>query len=323
MQFRGLDLNLLVVLDALLTEQNTTRAGEIVFLGQSATSAALARLREFFGDPLLVRSGQKMVLTPLAQELVEPVRHVLRETESIANCNLKFDPKSSHRTFKLNMSDYVTTVILPSLLKRVKKIAPHVRIETRLYTGGTAQVSSLPIGDELRSYLEQGDVDFLVVLKDFLSSVHPAEELFNDHYVGVVWSGNRLVKRHISPEQFFSMSHVVVRLGPHQTHTQEEIAIRQIDPERRIELVVSSFGLVPSVLIGTDFIAVMHAQHAKFYQKFMPIKILQLPFPLPPVNMNIQWHRYHDHDPGTLWFRDLVKQAAKDVFRSETALKTA
>jgi LysR family nod box-dependent transcriptional activator len=323
MQFRGLDLNLLVVLDALLTEQNTTRAGELVCLGQSATSASLARLREFFGDPLLVRSGQKMVLTPLAQELVEPVRHVLRQTESIANCNLKFDPKSSNRTFKVNMSDYGTTAILPALLKRVKKIAPNVRIEMRFYTGGTAQVSNLPAGDELRSYLELGDVDFLAVLKDFLSPLHPAEELFNDHYVGVVWSGNRLVKRHISLEQFFSMSHVVVRLGPHQTHTQEEIAIQQAGPERRIELVVSTFGLVPNVLIGTDFITVMHAQHAKFYQKFMPIKLLPLPFQLPVVNMHIQWHRYHDHDPGTLWFRDLMKQAAKDVFRSETALKTA
>ena len=251
MQFRGLDLNLLVVLDALLTEQNTTRAGEIVFLGQSATSAALARLREFFGDPLLVRSGQRMVLTPLAQELVEPVRHVLRETESIANCNLKFDPKSSNRTFKLNMSDYVTTAILPALLKRVKKIAPHVRIATFNYTGNPAQGSNFPPGNELRAFLEQGDVDFLVVLKAFLSPLHPAEELFNDHYVGVVWSGNRLVKKHISLEQFLSMSHVVARLGPHQTHTQEEIAIHEAGYERRIGLVVSSFGLVPNVLIGT------------------------------------------------------------------------
>lgn len=322
MQFRGLDLNLLVVLDALLTEQNTTRAGELVFLGQSATSAALARLREFFGDPLLVRSGQKMVLTPLAQELVEPVRSVLRQTESIANYNLRFDAKTSNRVFKLNMSDYVATSILPTLLKRTRKLAPHVKIEWRHYTGSAQGVTSSPPGTELRSYLEQGDVDFLVVLKDFLSPLHPSEELFRDHYVGVVWSGNRFVKKQLSIDQFFRMSHVVVRLGPHQTHTHEEIAIHQSGRERRIELVMSNFSLVPNVLIGTDLIAVMHGQLARFYQKFMPLKLLQLPFQMPFINMHLQWHRYHDHDPGTLWFRDFVKQAAKDVFRSEAMPKT-
>lgn len=323
MQFRGLDLNLLVVLDALLTEQNTTRAGEIVFLGQSATSAALARLREFFGDPLLVRSGQRMVLTPLAQELVEPVRHVLRETESLANYNLRFDPTTSSRVFKLNMSDYVATSILPALVKRIKKVAPHVRIEIRHYTGSPSQGTNLPPGAELRSYLEQGDVDFLVVLKDFLSPLHPAEELFSDHYVAVVWSGSRFAKKQLSVEQFFSMSHVVVRIGPHQTLTQEEIAIQQGGHERHVELVLSDFCLVPNVLIGTDLIAVMHGQLAKFYQKFMPLKLLQLPFQMPVINMHLQWHRYHDHDPGTLWFRDFMKQAAKDVFRSEQTPKTA
>ncbi|HTR25577.1 MAG TPA: LysR family transcriptional regulator [Terriglobales bacterium] len=318
MQFRGLDLNLLVVLDALLTEQNTTRAGEVVCLGQSATSAALSRLREFFGDELLVRSGQKMVLTPLAQELVDPVRRVLRETESIANYNLRFDPRTSSRVFKLNMSDYVTLSLLPALMKRIKKVAANVRIETRHYTGGTVQVTNSPPGNELRSYLEQGDVDFLVVLKDFLSPLHPSEELFRDHYVGVVWSGNRLVKKQLLVEQFFSMSHAVVRIGPHQTLTQEEIAIQHTGRERRIELILSNFSLVPGVLLGTDLIAVMHGQLAKLYQKFMPLRLLQLPFPMPEIDMHLQWHRYHDHDPGTLWFRDFMKQAAKDVFRSQT-----
>jgi LysR family nod box-dependent transcriptional activator len=323
MQFRGLDLNLLVVLDALLTEQNTTRAGEVVCLGQSATSAALARLREFFGDPLLVRSGQKMVLTPLAQELIDPVRHVLKGAESIANCNLKFDPKDSNRVFKLNMSDYVTTVLLPTLMKKVKRIAPHVRLETRNYTGNPAQGSNSPPGSELRAYLEQGDVDFIVVLKEFLSPEHPAEDLFNDHYVGVVWSGNRLVKKHVSLDQFFSMSHAVVRLGPHQTHTQEEIAIQEAGYERRIELVVSAFGLLPNLLIGTNLIGVMHGQHAKFYQKFMPIRTFSLPLHLPDINMHLQWHRYHEHDLGTLWFRTLVKQTATEVFGSGRAANHA
>ena len=321
MHFRGLDLNLLVVLDALLTEQNTTRAGEIVYLGQSATSAALARLREFFGDPLLVRSGQKMGLTPLARELVEPVRHVLRETETIANCNLRFDPRASTRVFRVNMSDYVATVMLPSLIKEIKNIAPAVRLETIMFTGNPAHGSKALRGAEMHAYLEMGDVDFLLALRHLTAPHHPNEDLFTDHFVGVVWSGNRLVKKKLSLDQFLSMPHVAVRLGPLQTHTFDEIAIHEAGYERRIEVILPSFTSIPSVLLGTDFIAIMHYQLARFYQKFMPLTILPLPLELPPFNMQLQWHRYHDHDPGTIWFRDLMKRAAKEAFKFEPTPK--
>src|ERR1700751_3769342 len=112
MDFAGLDLNLLVAMDALFAEMNVSRAAERLHLSQSATSGALARLREAFHDPLLVQVGRKMTLTPLAEGLIEPVRDFLLQAETILNNNPAFDPAASTRRFRLMMSDYVQTVLM-------------------------------------------------------------------------------------------------------------------------------------------------------------------------------------------------------------------
>jgi len=109
MPFKGLDLNLLVVLDALLTEKNITHAGEKIHLSQSAASWSLARLRYFFGDQILVLCGNKMALTPFAETLIEPLRTILANTEALAGRTASFDPATSTRSFTLNMSDISTT----------------------------------------------------------------------------------------------------------------------------------------------------------------------------------------------------------------------
>src|SRR5208283_3533861 len=129
MHFKGLDLNLLVVLDSLLTERSTTRTGERINLSQSATSGALARLREFFGDPLLIQIGQRMELTPMAEKLAQPVREIILKGESLLDKNQGFRPETSTRTFRLNMSDYAAAVILTGMLGRLCELAPQVRIE--------------------------------------------------------------------------------------------------------------------------------------------------------------------------------------------------
>ena len=112
MHFRGLDLNLLVALDALITEKSISRTGEKIHLSQPGASGALARLRDFFKDDLLVPVGRKMVLTPLAEELAQPVRQLLVQAEAIVHRIPHFSPKTSQRSFRLVMSDYVATVLM-------------------------------------------------------------------------------------------------------------------------------------------------------------------------------------------------------------------
>lgn len=117
------------MLDALIAEKNITRAGERIYLSQSATSGALARLREFFGDPLLVQIGQRMELTPVAEELAQPVRELLLRGESIIKKNPGFLPESSNRTFRINMSDYSASVVMTRALSKIQQVAPGIRLE--------------------------------------------------------------------------------------------------------------------------------------------------------------------------------------------------
>ncbi len=127
MHFEQLDLNLLVALDALLTERSITAAGVRVHLTQSAMSGALSRLREFFNDELLTQVGRKMVPTPLGESLAEPVRQILLQVRATINTKPGFDPATSARHFSVMMSDYVDTVLMSEVLRRAEAVAPRVR----------------------------------------------------------------------------------------------------------------------------------------------------------------------------------------------------
>lgn len=300
MHFKGLDLNLLVVLDALLTEKNTTKAGQKIYLSQPATSGALARLREFFGDPLLIQSGQKMILTPLAEGLAAPVRDLLHEAEAIISVNAAFDPGTSTRTFRLNMSDYSASVIMTRVIEKIRKVAPGIKIE----------ITSLQ--DDIAGWLERGDLDFLIVPNDFMSPLHPAEDLFEDNYVVVAWTGNTAIKKSISLDQYLAAGHVVARFGRTHEKASDEVYLNRTGYCRRAEVVVPSFALIPGFVVGSNLIATMHERHARFHARYMPLKVLPMPVEMPRFVAKIQWHRYHDHDPGTKWLHDVMKQAAAE-----------
>ncbi len=299
MHFRGLDLNLLVVLDALLIEKNITRAGQRIYLSQSATSGALARLREFFGDPLLILSGQKMTLTPLAESLGEPVRQVLREAEAIISANSGFQPETSNRTFRLNMSDYSATVIMTEALDRIRKIAPGIHLE----------ITSLQ--ENVSQALESGDLDFLIIPPEFMSPLHPAEDLYEDNYVCIAWTGNTEVGDEISLDQYLHLGHVVARFGRNQQVSFDEMFIRRAGYERNVKIVLPAFSLLPNFVVGSNFIATVHQKLARYHQKYLPIKMFPVPVELPRYVAKIQWHRYHDHDPGVRWLHDLIQSVAE------------
>src|SRR5579871_693075 len=170
MRLNDLDLNQLVILDALLKERNVSRAAERVFLSQSAMSSALKRLRESFHDPLLVTVGRKMVPTPLANELTEPVADVLLRIKAIASSRPAFDPATSDRTISLTASDYAFTIFIPEVLRRVKKHAPHMKVRLR------------PLGYKVQAELEAGEVDFIITSERLVMDGYPHEPLFVDKF---------------------------------------------------------------------------------------------------------------------------------------------
>jgi DNA-binding transcriptional LysR family regulator len=124
MRFKGLDLNLLICLDALLDLRNVTRAAEHLSLSQPAISAALARLRTFFADPLLVQNGKRMMPTPFALRLQPAIRAILEDVDGLVGSSPHFDPASSTRDFRICLSDYLASVLLAPLLRHLAQVAP-------------------------------------------------------------------------------------------------------------------------------------------------------------------------------------------------------
>jgi len=206
MQLSHLDLNLLVALDALLTECSITGAGRRVHLTQSAMSGALGRLREYFNDELLTPVGRKMVRTALGERLTDPVRGILLKIKETINLIPTFDPSTSTRTFSLMMSDYVSTVLMPTVLSRVQTLAPHVKFEV------LSNNFSHPM-----EILERADIDFVIMPSFYLHKSHPSMQLFDDDYVCVVWTGNELVKNDISSELYLQLGHISVQFGRENT----------------------------------------------------------------------------------------------------------
>jgi LysR family nod box-dependent transcriptional activator len=296
MDLCGLDLNLLVALDALFAEKSVSRAGERLHLSQSATSGALARLREVFQDQLLVPVGRKMVMTPVAEALVNPVRDFLLQAEAILNNNPVFDPASSTRKFRLLMSDYVETVLMTEALPRMEQFAPGIRLEF---------VSNFEGGFEA---LDRGEIDLSIAPSLRLTSEHPSEPLFEDEFVCVIWSGNSRVKSVISLDEYLAMGHIVVRFGKRQELTTfDEWFMERLGHERRIEVVTTAFNLVPQLLVGTSRIATLHRRLALFYQRYLPLKIMNPPFEIATLQESMQWHKSRNRDPGTVWLRSLLK----------------
>jgi DNA-binding transcriptional LysR family regulator len=297
MNLRDFDLNLLVALDALLAERNVTHAGNRLNLSQSAMSGALARLRDFFQDELLVPVGRRMVLTPLADDLVQPVRDLLVQVQTIGT-KPRFAPATSDRHFSIAVSDYMTSVLMVDLLRCVKVEAPGITFELRT------------LGDVAFRELDGGQLDFLIgPIDEFLSNPHPREALFDDVFVCIVWTRNPHVGDAISLEQYLNMGHVAVRVVDGRLANHDEVHLRRMNHKRRVEVQTPAFDLAPQLIVGTDRLATVPARLARKYAKFLPIRMLALPVEIPPLHEQVQWHRAHDRDPGHLWLREQLRAA--------------
>src|SRR3954465_13398016 len=193
MRFEGLDLNLLVALDAILEERSVIGASRRLHLSQPAMSAAIGRLRQYFNDEIFTISKRKLVPTPLAQSLEKPTRDILLRVRTNLISPPKFDPASSERRFRLVVSDYASIVLMHAVMKRVYRLAPRVCLEI------------LPFSDRVDEQLQRGAGDLVVTPDCSLIAGHPSQHLFSDEFCCVVWTGNRKVGRSISLGRYLQL----------------------------------------------------------------------------------------------------------------------
>ena len=298
MRFNKLDLNLLVALDAMLTECSISRAAERMHMSQSAMSNSLSRLRDYFDDQLLVQVGRQMELTPRAEALKDAVRDVLVRVDTSIAMQPQFDPANSDREFLLFVSDYTTQTLMPHLLALAHQQSSQVRFQL------------LPQVDQPQRSLERGEADLLLIPQIYCSPDHPTEALFDEEFVCVVWSGGRYAQGGLSFEQYVAAGHVVTQPAGAQASV-EGWFVKHHGAVRRIEVTTYSFAAAAHLVVGTDRIATVHARLARQAQHSLPIVVLPPPMEVPRMQQAMQWHKYRTQDPGLMWLRGLLHEAVR------------
>ncbi|PCJ39801.1 MAG: nodulation protein NfeD [SAR86 cluster bacterium] len=298
MRYRRLDLNLLIALEALLSEKSVTQAAVKLHMTQPAMSGALARLRENLDDQLLVQVGRQLELTPRAETLLEPVRDIILRVDSVLLNEADFDPQNSKRHFVIVASDYVIRTFLIDVLRNVHQSAPGISFEFR-HPSKNSQAE-----------LAAGDIDFFIGPEIDTSGKHPSSILFEDTYSVIAWTDNTALKGSISFDEFMALGHVIFRGSDSSLPWFDRWFTRQFKDARRIECSVHSFDLQPYMVVGTDLIATMPAKLAHKYAEYLPLELYDPPMDLPVLTEVLQWNSFRGEDPAIQWFRKVLEEAA-------------
>jgi len=308
MHLRGLNLNLLVALDALLSEGSVTAAGRKLHLSQSTMSCALGRLRRHLGDPLLVPLGRSMVLTDVARELAAPLRTILLQIETTFRERDRFDPGTSTRHFRIAASDYAVNLLLLDVRRQFDSIAPHIALEILPVVAGSVLA------------LERGEIDLLILPDRYRIESCPEQVLFEDRLVCIASLDEATFSDQLSLEQFRAADHVIFQPDPGHIIAFDVWLREHYHFEPTVKLYMPNYSLLPMAVIGTRRLATIPERLARLYCTMLPIRIIEPAFPMPPVIEVLQWHPSRAADPGLAWLRALLGQAAGDVMtRGSTA----
>jgi DNA-binding transcriptional LysR family regulator len=295
----AVDLNLLVVLDAVLREGSATRAAARLRVTQSAVSNALGRLRALFGDPLVVRRPRGLEPTPRAAALAPPLRALLDGASRLIAGEGAFDPATTARAFSIACSDAIGVVLFRPLVAALARAMPRARLrvltlERLLATDGLAR----------------GDVDLLIGVPPALPPGCSAERLYDDPMRCVLRAGHPRAARRLSLGDYAALPHVEVALFGAPDEAVDRALARQ-GLARTVRVAVPHFASVPPVLLETDCVATLSARLARGFARHYPLRVVRPPLDLPSVGVNVVWHRRAERDEGVALLRRLVVEAAR------------
>jgi DNA-binding transcriptional LysR family regulator len=301
-----LDLNLLVALDALLTERSVTRAAARVGLGQSAMSHNLSRLRHLFADEFLTRSPDGMRPTPRALALADPVRLALAQIQSLVLPEKPFDAATAERVFRVGLSDALEVRLMPGLLAHLRETAPRVGLRLR-------STDRFQILDELDA--DRLDLGIGVFTQG--QTHHKRRGLFTDDLL-CVFSAERVgVPPPLSLDDYVRLPHVLTSQRG-DAHGVVDDALAKLGLTRTITLTTQRFLAVPYIIRSAPVVATMQARIARFFAAEFGLSISPAPVELPTVSTSLLWHASYDHDPAHVWLRrTIVHLVAETVMEPE------
>jgi LysR family transcriptional regulator, nod-box dependent transcriptional activator len=300
-ELRGVDLNLLVDLDALLSTRSVTDAARQLNLSQSAMSGALSRLRRLFGDPLMVRNGRALVLTRRAEGLILPVREILSQIENVFDDTDSFDPHTAARSFSIGASDYATAVLLAPLLRVLTVEASNVT------------VNALPRSSDVADVLRLDSADLVIEPREMMTSIPaPGVSLFSDRWLCMLDANmhDPATLQRLDRDQYLRLPHLVYSTGQEKNLNLADRHLASLGVHRRIELTVESFLMVPLLIRGTSLISLV-LERAVSMLPLDGLRLVEPPIPVPGITEAMYWNPRHTNDPGHRWLRErLVSTAA-------------
>ncbi|MET0292497.1 MAG: LysR family transcriptional regulator [Steroidobacteraceae bacterium] len=305
MHLNKFDLNLLIALDALLQEKNVTRAAERVFVSQPAMSAALQKLRDYFRDPLLIRVGREMELTPRGLSLLEPVRDALLQIQATLGTQPSFDPATVERLFSLSIRDYIVPRLMPGVLRRLLAGAPKVRCVVE------------ELAQSSLSRLEHGDTDVCVGLdnptlfglREFPDWLRTTE-LRVVRWVCVVSADHPYIRDELTMELYLSTPHLTSRLQGANPEIAELLG-RIGRPDLEVRASSHSLMELPFMLPGTPLIATVPESLALRLAPMLNLSSFAPPQEIPDSRELLMWHKRNEADPGHAWLRNLFEEVSR------------
>jgi len=280
MNLRTLDLNLLVVLDALLDEAHVTRAADRLCMSQSATSAALARCRSLFNDPLLERGRGTMRLTPYAQTLRAPLKSLLGNVVELINPP-SLPLNQIQQTLRITMADYPALFVIGPLMQTLQASAPGINLVIQAWAGA----------DSAKTALLNGSTDIAVSVFPQVEEELYCKTLLEEEYV-VAMREQHPAAANFDIDGWLAYPHIVVS-GKGENTTPVDAALAQRGLSRRVGLVLPNFQMVPPLLAGSDLMALLPSRVVPLTQG---ITALPLPVPVAGFPLHIAWHQRRSQD---------------------------
>jgi DNA-binding transcriptional LysR family regulator len=264
-------------------------------------SGTLARLRELFRDDLLVPVGRQLVLTPLAEELVHPLRQAIEQIESVFAYRSGFDPAHEKRSFTVAASDYATLVLLPRLAARLADEAPGISLKFRYLVPD-------PVG-----LITANTVDF-AIMPSAMAKHLEGDPLFVDQWVCAVWAKHPSVGRRLTKRHYLTLPHVTLSISAmSDTSSVADHHLPEFALKRHITASTESFLLSLFALRGTSAMTVVPRKVAELVEDTAEIKLLNPPFDLPDLHETVFWNRRNDASPAHRWMRSLLVDVARDL----------
>jgi DNA-binding transcriptional LysR family regulator len=291
------DLNLLAVLDAVLTEGSNRAAAARLGVTQSAVSHALGRLRQRLGDPLVVPGGGRMVPTPLAESLAPVLRESLERLGGALRGARGFAPAHSTRTFWVSSADLAGMVVLPPLVRELTRAAPGVSVRMR------------PPNESTLADLERGGLDVALGIFGDVPAAFRVQALFRERFVCVARRGHPVAGGRLTLARYLEHGHVSVAPWGGTGSIVDE-ALSRLGKARRVVVAVPHFFLAPFVVASTDLLLMAPERVAHLLAPAFNLELLRAPLEVAGFTVSQLWHERMQHDAAHQWLRRLITDAS-------------